>query len=176
MLFLYINAIDTPDEKRKFERLYLHYRKTMYYVALQILKDEHHAEDAVHQAFLKLIKHLDKVDDCDSYKTKAFLTVITEHAAIDLYRKLKREQALSYEEAASYIAAPATSSCEHTIYAAIKKLPKHFQIVLTLRYSHGYSMEEIADMLDLTPDNVRQRISRAKRRLQELLDREEERS
>lgn len=176
MIFLYLSALDTPEEKRKFERLYLQYRKTMYYVALQILKDEHHAEDAVHQAFLKLIKHLDKIVDCDSYKAKAFLTVITEHAAIDLCRKLKREQVLSYEEAASCIASPSASSCEHTIYTAIAKLPKHYEIVLTLRYAHGYNMEEIADMLDLTPDNVRQRISRAKQKLQELLDREEERS
>ncbi len=34
----------------------------MYYVAFEILKDTHSAEDAVHQVFLRVINHLEKIN------------------------------------------------------------------------------------------------------------------
>ena len=36
------------------------YRRLMFYIANQILKDEYMGEDAVHSTFLKLIDNLDK--------------------------------------------------------------------------------------------------------------------
>ena len=54
------------------------------------------------------------------------------------------------------------------------KLPENYWNVLLLKYSHGYDDREIAQMLDITEENVRQRISRAKKRLSELLEKEGE--
>ena len=45
MLMLYISMIDSPEEKQKFERIYLAHRQTMYYAAFRILKDVHEAEE-----------------------------------------------------------------------------------------------------------------------------------
>lgn len=41
----------------------------MFYVAHSILKDEHLAEDAVHQAFIKIIDNLDKINEITCPKT-----------------------------------------------------------------------------------------------------------
>lgn len=54
MLLFYLSLLDTEEEKTKFERLYYEYRAVMKYKALEILKDEYLAEDAVHEAFIKL--------------------------------------------------------------------------------------------------------------------------
>lgn len=174
MLFLYLSAIDSPEDKRKFERIYLEYRQTMFYAANQILRDDHAAEDAVHQAFLRIINHLEKIDENDCHKTKAFLVVISEHIAIDIYRKRKRESTVSFDEVEIYL--PDNKSilddCFNSVTLAISQLPINYSTVLRLKFTQGYSDSEIAELLHISEDNVRQRISRAKKKLSQNLNRE----
>ena len=172
MLMLYISMIDSLEEKRKFERIYLAHRQIMYYAAFRILKDVHEAEDAVHQAFLRIIDRLDKINDAECHKTRAYLVVITESAAIDIYRKRKQARIVSYEELEVYISSNMESDYEEkdAIIRAINKLPVNYSVVLRLRYSHGHTDAEIASLLKISEENVRQRISRAKKKLNQLLE------
>ncbi|MDD4296801.1 MAG: sigma factor [Ruminiclostridium sp.] len=50
--------IDSEGDKTKFEQIYLKYRELLFYVAIKILRNEHNAEDAVHQAFLSILENL----------------------------------------------------------------------------------------------------------------------
>ena len=70
MLFIYLSLIDSEENKDKFETLYLRHRKLMKYIALDILGDEYAAEDAVHNAFLKIIANLDKFSEEDCQENK----------------------------------------------------------------------------------------------------------
>lgn len=169
----YILLIETEEDKSKFERIYNNYRQTMYYAAYHILKNEHTAEDIVHQAFLRVIDHLDKIDENNCHKTKAFLVVITEHLAIDYYRKQKRANIVSYEEMELYVADEQIEQDDdvNEIISAIELLPINYSSVLRLKYSQGYQDSEIARILNITEDNVRKRISRAKKKLALLLNR-----
>jgi len=56
---------------------------------------------------------------------------------------------------------------------AVLKLPVIYKDVLTLKYVQEFSNEEIAKMLDISEATVRKRLERAKRRLEEILEREE---
>ena len=49
-----IMTFDTVQDKRKFEEAYRRYNKVCYNFALDILNDSKLAEDAVHDAFLRL--------------------------------------------------------------------------------------------------------------------------
>lgn len=174
-MLIYLSLIDSPEDIRKFEHIYIEYKQTMYYAAYRILKDRHTAEDAVHQAFLRIVNKLEKIDINDCHKTKAFLVIIAEHIAIDIYRKRKRENVLSFDELEVYIADETLQIQNEEvdeIFCAIERLPKNYSTVLRLKYSQGYNDAEIADILDITEGNVRQRISRAKKKLSELLGRE----
>lgn len=51
MLVYYLQMLDTPEEKIRFEQIYLKYRGLMYQVADGILHNRQDAEDAVHNAF-----------------------------------------------------------------------------------------------------------------------------
>ena len=168
---IYLEAIGTEEEKTKFGRIYIKYRKIMFYTAERILNDRHMAEDAVHQAFLRIINHMEKIDEADCHKTKAFLVIITEHIAIDIYRKRKQEDTLSFDEFEIYISGGASFEDEviDEVSEAVLKLPINYSTVLKLKFYLGYSDFEIAKILDITEDNVRQRISRAKKKLSELL-------
>lgn len=175
-MLIYLNLIETEEDKRKFERIYLAYKQTMFYAANRILKNHHSSEDAVHQAFLRIVDNLDKINETDRHKTRAFLVVIVEHIAIDIYRKRKRENMVSFDELEIYIADDTCLEDEviDLVSLAILKLPVNYSTVLRLRFSQGYNNSEIAEILDITQENVRQRISRAKKKLSELLQEEGE--
>lgn len=76
VLLFYLSLLDTEEEKSKLEKLYYQYKALMKYIALDILKDYSMADDAVHEAFIKLIRHLDGIDEIDSRKTKAFIVIV----------------------------------------------------------------------------------------------------
>lgn len=173
-MIIYISMIESGEDKRKFEELYTSYKQTMFYVANKILRDEHLSEDVVHQAFIRILNNLDRIEIVDSNKSKAFVTVIVENIAIDFYRKRKNENRVSFDEVDIYIGDEREESdlVLSDIEEAILKIPVNYSSVLRLKYSQGYSNEEISKILNISEENVRQRISRGKKRLQEILDKE----
>ena len=52
MLNLYLTLIDTDEDKLRFTALYQQYRHLMFYIAREVLCDEHLSEDAVQEALL----------------------------------------------------------------------------------------------------------------------------
>ena len=80
------------DAKANFiEACYELYEKKMYYLALKILNDEMAAEDSVHNAFVKLIEGIVIFSDPESDDCKKYIITVTKNAAIDIYRKKKKE-------------------------------------------------------------------------------------
>ena len=53
-MLIYLQMIESADDKVKFETLYQAYSDYMYRVALAILRNVQDAEDAVHYAFVKI--------------------------------------------------------------------------------------------------------------------------
>ena len=87
MIALYLSLIDSDESKDKFEEMYLKYRKQMKKTAFKILGDDGLAEDAVHNAFLKIISNFDKFKEIDCQETKNLIVIIIRSVSIDMYRK-----------------------------------------------------------------------------------------
>ena len=174
-MFIYLNMIESVDDKSKLEQIYNTYKQTMFYAANRIIRDEYLAEDIVHQGFLRILDNLDKINEINCHKTKGFIVIIVENIAIDFYRKRKRENNISFDEVEIYIEDVKSSNdfIVNDVEEAILKLPLNYLNVFKLRFSHGYSYKEIAGILEISEVNVRQRISRGKKKLEEILDREE---
>ena len=68
-MMIYLQIIDTAEERSKFERLYEQYKQLMFYTAFQILKQPQDAEDAVHHAFLSIAENISKISDSDCPNT-----------------------------------------------------------------------------------------------------------
>lgn len=85
-MIIYLQMIESDEDKSKFEQLYIMYKGLMFHVAMKILKNEFDAEDAVHQAFLSLIENLKKISDVKCPKTRAYIVIITERKAIALIK------------------------------------------------------------------------------------------
>lgn len=106
----YLMIIDVEEDKRKFAVLYEKYKYLLMKVARDILNDSFLAEDAVHEAFIKIALNINKVGDMDALATKRYLITITKSAAIDIYRKgstqMKREIFVDEERTAFHCIEP----------------------------------------------------------------------
>ena len=94
MLIYYLQMLDTPEEKMRFEQIYLKYRGLMYRVADSILHNRQDAEDAVHNAFLRIIKHFKKFQTTPVEDLAPQVVVIARNEAISLLRKRKGDAPL----------------------------------------------------------------------------------
>lgn len=169
-MLMYLSMIETPDDKAKFERIYNRYRNLMYHVAYKVLGNHYDAEDAVHQAFVAIIRHLEKIGDIDCPETRSFIVLITERKAIDLIRTSHSEKVIPLKEDLIGIEIPAPG--DHGLADALAKLPAHYREVLLLRFDNGYSTKELAQMLGMTESGVRKLIGRAKNALGRMLEEE----
>ena len=91
MLPVFIMAIENDDDRTFVAELYARCQPAMQRRALSILKNESDAEEAVHEAILRVIRHLEKVRMIPRDEVLYYLVTVTETASIDLYRKRQRE-------------------------------------------------------------------------------------
>lgn len=169
-MFIYLAVIETPDDKSKFEKVYLQYRGLMYTVAYRILGNPSDAEDAVHNAFLKIAENIDKISDPGCAKTKNYVVIIAENKAIDLYRRNTRHNAIPIDEIPG---APVEPQDSHGLAECILKLPPRYRQVILLKYYHGFSCREIARQLGITLSNAQKLDQRAKEKLTQLCEEED---
>lgn len=62
-MLMYLMMIDSPEKESKFKKIYTTYGGLMYHVAYKILNNEEDAEDAVHDAFIKIAENISKIGD-----------------------------------------------------------------------------------------------------------------
>ncbi len=77
--------------KEKLHILYQLYERPMYHIAYAILHHTQQTEDAVSEAFCKVIVNLDKIGDPESPQTKQYMIQIIRNTSISQYRKNARE-------------------------------------------------------------------------------------
>ena len=88
-MMLYLQMLETPEEKVQFEEIYLKYRSAMFRAAEGILHNDQDAEDAVHNAFLRTIKRFSRFQKIPVKDLAPLVTVIARNEAISLQRKKK---------------------------------------------------------------------------------------
>ncbi len=181
MLILYLSILSTESEKNEFESLYLKYGDGLLRYAYGKVRDPHHAEDIAHDTWLFVAEHFEKLQGLDEISLKNYIFKIVHHKCVDLFRKQKTTAALS-EAIASKITEHATadeeeilfSICQketaNTIVSCIKQLDACYRDVLNLYYFNENTTREIAEILKLKDGTVRQRLSRGRQKLIDLLE------
>ena len=163
----------TEAEREKFERVYEKWRRLMLHKALGILRDAQLAEDAVSEAFLRIYKNLEKIDDPESGRCASFVVTITKNVALTMYAKGQRTafEPMEERQADPFDLEQFTLSeiSSERIYDLINALSEELRGVFLLKYGHGLSHREIADTLKISENNVTVRMHRARKKLAALL-------
>ena len=153
-------------DKAEFSRLAQLYMDTVYRIARSGSRNESDAEDITQNTFLKLLQRRNLFKD-DKHARRWLIRVAVNEGNM-LWRKRKHEDCL---EATEEIAIPDdfTDKDEELIQALIH-LPVGYRQVVHLYYFEDYSTKEIAKLLNISDDTVRTRLTRARRKLRELLN------
>lgn len=181
MLYFYLSLLDTEEEKSKMEELYHTYKGLMLKIAFDILKDYDLANDALHNAFLKIANHVSKVDEISCHKTKAYMVIVIENVSKTMYNKRKKQESISLDELDYDVQDDKNLeedvSNELTVqyvYEKIKLLPDIYKDILTLKYVNDLSDKSIAEILGISNSAVRKRLERARIKLNVLLNKEQD--
>ena len=169
-MLIYLQMLESDADRQRFEQLYHRYRGLMFYVARQILPSDEDAEDAVHEAFLAILRHMDDISDVSDPKTRAFVVLIAERKAIDLRRRNARRDALSLEEECLGVTVPLPG--DGGLADAMVQLKPRQRELLLLRYYVGYSTREAAQLLGMTSSAAQKELTRAKAALRTILEKE----
>ena len=167
-MLIYLQMIDTPEERSKFEQIYLEYKGLMFHVAYEILHNEQDAEDAVHQAFVKIAENIKKIDAPVCPKTHSYVVTIVEHQAIDQYRRLQKHPSVELIEEIQ--GTNAHYEGDNDLTKCILKLPARYREMILLRYHHGYTVREIAEIMGLSLQAAIKLDQRAKNKLKKLCE------
>lgn len=166
MLSIYLSVLDSDEDKSRFEVLYNLYRQSMYAIAYGILHNEFDAEDAVHESFLKIANHFEKIEEIKCPKTKAFIVIIVKNTSIDIYNRNKKtaENTIFIDDMCNrVIDEKAFEDIDYQLLLnKIDELPETFKDILYLRYVNGFFVEDTARLLNISVDAAYKRIQRAK--------------
>ena len=141
------------------EQCYELYEQKMYRVAYNILHDAYAAEDAVQDAFVKLMRSQVLFEDPTSDDCKKYLITVIKNASYDIYNRRAREITEMPEIGVSYEHDPGT------LRSLIEKLPEKYRTVTECIALRGMSVRETAERLGISEPLVRKRYERAKDKL-----------
>jgi len=159
-------------ETALFEILMRRYNQRLYRVARSILRDDGEAEDVMQDAYVRAYQHLGQFAGRAKFST--WLTRIAVHEALARAHRGKRYDALEglsavQGEAMKFAsAAPspeqevATAQSHAILEEAILSLPESYRTVLMMRDIEELTTAEAAESLDITEQNVKVRLHRAR--------------
>lgn len=152
-------------------QLYNAYYKAMYNSAHRILKDSFEAEDIMQEAFLtaftKMHTYKGEVAFGAWLKRIVINKSLTQLKKNNRYQKVKMEVIPNdeiEEERLDYRGLNPKS-----VLRSLNNLKDNYRVVLTLHLIEGYNYEEIGQILKYTNENVRTTVSRAKKKLKQVL-------
>lgn len=171
---------DENFQNNMLEQLYDAYEYKMYGIAYSILNNEGQAEDAVQDAFLKLIPHLGGINSVESVDTKRLITYTIKNVAIDIYRRNRKESELfakgvddpAISESQQGNAYVKTVEDREIVIQLLSSLPSKYREIIRYRCYYELSYKEISLLLDISEKAAAKRYERGRKLLKELMEKE----
>ena len=176
-----IQKAKTGDES-SFEALILSCQNKAYNIALRYLKNEDDAMDALQESFIKIFRHLGSFKEDSRFDTWVYRIVV--NTCNDMLRKnsnMKMTDSIfrNEDDKETVIEIPdITGSPEEVIdqkektahiLSCLERLNQEQKEIIVLRDIHGFSYDEISEILNCSIGTVKSRINRSRLRLREIL-------
>lgn len=154
------------DDQLAFRKLYDHYRNRVYSVAYKLTRSSNTANEIVEDVFLKI--WLRRTDLFKIHDFSAYLFIITRN---DTYKVLKRiaknykftlinddDQTLAHNDTEEQLI---YKDYREILDGVVGQLPKQQKLVFKLIKEEGFRREEVARLLNLSPETVKFHLSQA---------------
>lgn len=157
--------------QREFLDIVLPIKDSLYRLAKSYLISSDEAQDAVQEVFLKLWKNKESINNYTS--PKAFAFTMTKNYCLD---RLKSKQAstlkivhTNFENRTNLDKHIEAKDEVSILFTLMQKLPEQQKLILHLRDVEQYEFSEIAKITNTSQANVRVTLSRARKKIKELL-------
>ncbi len=165
-----LSKCEKGDKTAQFA-IYKLYYKAMYNCALRIVNDSFEAEDIMQEAFLAAFTKL------NSYSKKvtfgAWLKRIVINKSLSSLKKSTIMETVDLEKVGINDMINEEIEVNNVnvnfILKQVNNLKTNYRIIINLNLIEGYDCEEIAQILNITYENSRTTLSRAKNKLRQLL-------
>ena len=160
-------------KKRKADLTALYERNAdmLFRLALSYLQCSADAQDAVQDVFAAYLNDPLEFEDTDH--EKAWFTTSVVNRSLDILRRKKVRRYVSIDEMAEVIAQPEEKApLAADVMGYLAKIPEKNRAAVVLHYLEGYSVEEIAVMLDISEAAVKMRLNRGREALRKAMQRE----
>ena len=147
--------------------LYEKYADMMFRVALANTGNKEDAEDAVQEVFAKYLEKFFGFNDEEH--EKAWFIRATVNKCRDTLRKNKIRDHTPLEDVLELPQKEKGISLKEKL----EMLPDKIRSAVVLHYLEGFSVEEVGEILKITPSAVKMRLKRGREALKELLGEEE---
>lgn len=183
MLLDIMLAALSEDDRDFVSGIFEEYGKQMYSIALDILKNEHDADDALQETMYKIIKYVDKFADDDKSKIRNKIMIglraSIRNTSFRHYRKKQNKNKYETDEEKVEIDIEDESAIVddmvikgedcRKIKDALLVLSSDLQDTVNLVYYCDFSCVEAAKFLGVTDNAVRNRLYQARKKLKEVL-------
>jgi RNA polymerase sigma-70 factor (ECF subfamily) len=166
-----------PDDPRLSEALVSEYFNFVYHLGCSILGDPSEADDAAQEAFIQTLRSLGRYQPGTNFK--AWLARIAINTCRSRQRKARTRQMLQDALQLRWLHQPPReqtpeevailSEGQRGLHQAVEDLPEKFRLPVLLRYVHGMSVPEIANVLEAPEGTIHSRLHYAHRRLRQRL-------
>jgi RNA polymerase sigma-70 factor (ECF subfamily) len=169
---------DRSDDLAAFERIMVRCERRVLRIALRLLNNQQDAQDAAQEVFLRLYKHLGRLDLNDVRGCEPWLFRVTVNICHDISRK--RGHSVALEDVALEDAPVVPPSAQHgmehaqqleLVHRALGCLGEKERAALVLRDVEGISTREVAAILGSSEATVRSQISTARLKVRDFTSR-----
>jgi len=174
--------LNDQEKRARFERVVMPHLDAAYNLARWVTRNEHDAEEAVQEAFLRAYRFFGSFRGEDG---KAWLLAIVRNTCYTLHGQQGSKQHEGFDEELhqpdTLAAGIETTSCRNPeaiaieratgemVNRALESLPTVFREALVMRELEGLSYKEIAKIADVPLGTVMSRLARGRQLLQQVL-------
>ena len=171
-MLIFLSVLETDHEKSEFMVLYNTHHEVMLRIAKKYFPTDQMAlEDAVQNAWIKIVKHFRRILGIECNKRGAYCIIIVKNECLSLLRKNKAE--LSFDELAPIIATDQRSDGFTSITQVIHNMPEKYRTILEMRFIEECSILEISQQLNIPEATVSTRSFRGRKLLIDCLRKKE---
>ncbi|HYO93220.1 MAG TPA: sigma-70 family RNA polymerase sigma factor [Polyangiaceae bacterium] len=162
---------DRPAQELLLRRV----RRRVHVVSTAILKHSEDAEDATQAAVIQILRRAGTYRGASRIETWATRIAAREALRIAQDRRLRAARTLPEDEGEEVAFPPHVELADEIpkhIREYLSHLPETLRNALALRHVLGYSVVEISELLEVSPNTIKDRIARARLELRRMIRRD----
>ncbi len=162
-----------------FEELVNRYQKSIFRIAYRMVGQKEEAEDLTQEVFLHVYQKICHFDPTRNFRPWIYRVAV--NTCISRLRSKKKVVFLSFDDTLSgnvdfdnfqYLSPQQNierQELQREIFQAVREMPENYRTMIILRYQSDLTNSEIAEVLNITKENVEVRMHRAHKRLRRIL-------